>query len=81
MRSCRGSTAAVAKLAPCFLTRSSPAWRKGLKSSATCRHQSVWSWPQPSASPRLRWAGAGRRPRILRPALFPSALNSSRTME
>lgn len=66
--SCRGSTAAAAKLARFSRTRSFPAWRRDSRSSATCPRQSGWSWPRPSACPRRRWAGEGQ---IRSPPRFP----------
>lgn len=55
--SCRGSTAAAAKPAPCSRTPSCRAWRRGSRFSATCPRPSGWSWPRRSACPRRRWAG------------------------
>lgn len=72
--SCPGSTAAAAKLARFSLTRSSLAWRRDSRSSATCPRQSGWSWPRPSACPRRRWAREE-----LRSLLCPPLLSSPNT--
>lgn len=77
-RSCPGSTAAAAKLAQCSPTHSCLAWRRDSRSSATCPRQSGWSWPQPSACPRRRWASAEGGPDLCSKLLSPQLLTPSR---
>lgn len=77
-RSCPGSTAAAAKLAPCSPTHSCLAWRRDSRSSATCPRQSGWSWPQPSAFPRRRWASPEGGPDLCSKLVSSQLLSPSR---
>lgn len=77
-RSCPGSTAAAAKLARCSPTHSCLAWRRDSRSSATCPRQSGWSWPQPSACLRRRWASPEGSPDLCSKLLSSQLLTRSR---